>query len=176
MDSENPFRSPQNSSSVQKEKTISISAMQRTSLRIFSVISVSAFFFSCIFSTFDRTKFLRSDDPFLLGGLIGCSMGVFLLVFHLSQFLAIFHIKPILGYLGGSTLVALFFIGYDCMVHMPEGQGIPTIMGITLSVCSVGVIPLEYIRVSKPIILGACISAILYGIGYLITLFSMHYL
>jgi hypothetical protein len=121
---------------------------------------------------FER-KFLKCDDPFILGALAALMTGYCLTIFHATQVLKTFRKLRALIYAGTTIVPALCYIGYDCFVHLPEGQGIPTVLGVAMILSSILSIPLGHIRVSKPLICLAGIWAFFYGTGYAVTIFSM---
>jgi hypothetical protein len=173
MNADNPYRSPNESNSLHVEKSQLIYSVRQAIFHILTIASITAFLVTCVCLVFDPTKFLKSDDPYILGALVAFLVGFYLTALHLTQVVREFRKKRALFYLGATALPAFFCIGYDWLVHMPEGQGILSIIGVSMLFFSLGAIPLGHIRISKPLIIMACFSAAIYGIGYLITCLRM---
>jgi hypothetical protein len=173
MVSDNPYRSPLESSSIHTENFHSVYTVRQAILNILTIVPITALLITCGCLAIDRTSFLKSDVPYQIGAMIAYLVGFYLTFFHLPHFIKELQNRRVIWYLGTSVIPALGCIGYDWFINISANRGFISILGVSMLLFSLGAIPLGRIRASRTLHIIACFSAVIYGTGYLITHLTM---
>jgi hypothetical protein len=143
-------------------------------LRTWLAFSVVSFVVAVVCSVVDHDNPLKSDDPYIVGGIAGGFCAGFAFVCSVVGELGGSRTKQLLAYFGLVLSVSVFLIVVDVAMPSPEGQGILTLFGVLIAVSSAATYPLLKIPLTKLSLVCASIPGIIYLLGYVCATIAMN--
>jgi hypothetical protein len=141
-------------------------------LRGWLAFSISAFAVALVLAVLDQDNLLRSDDPYIPGCFAGAFCAFFALLGGGAGAICGSRIKELAAYFGPVVAISGALVLMD-LVPSPEGQGIPTIIGVLIAVSGTAAYPFSRIPLTKRFVVYASIPGILFIIGYSCAIISM---
>lgn len=136
-------------------------------LRTWMTFSVLAFVLAVAFSIFDHDSLLKSDDPYIVAGIVAGFCSGSALVYGVVRALGGSPLRQLIAYLGTLLGLSLFFIVLDLASPGGEGHGIPTFFGTLIAITGTVAYPIQRIPLTKLPVVLASIPGLLYAIGYI---------
>lgn len=143
-----------------------LSAARTALARTWLGFSVSAFVTAAASSVLEHDSPLKSDDPYIVGGIVAAFCAGFAFISSIAGAIAGSGAKQPLAYFGTLFALSAFLIGVDVVCTMPEGQGIPSFFGVAIAVIGATVYSLMKIPVTKWYVVVGSVPGLLYLLGY----------
>jgi hypothetical protein len=144
-------------------------AMMRTWL----AFSVTAFVTATACSVLDQDNPLRSDDPYIVGGIVAAFCAGLAFLSSITGSVAGSGAKRALAYFGTLFAFTAFLIGVDLVCTQPEGHGIATLLGVTIVLTGSAAYAIMKIPLTKRYFIGGSVPGLLYIAGYCCALYTM---
>jgi hypothetical protein len=109
---------------------------------------------------------LRSDDPYLAGGIAGLFASVFASLLAMAQELGASAAKKYSIYSISLVTPVLLLLAIDAFAPPYEGQGIPSVLAAVVGMAGIAAFFMQFISESRPTILVCSIPGALYFLGY----------
>jgi len=173
MERENPFASPR----FEEPRALPIgtlrSAFGIVLLRAWTAFSAAAFAAAVALTPMCGDNLLRSDDSYILGGIGGAFCTAFAFLHSLVKVAGGTAAWQRLAYFGPLVACAAFFLSAEIVFPPPEGQGIPTLLGLLAGISGAICYPLLAIPLTRTTLACLSIPGLLYLLGYGFALFQV---